>query len=51
VLFCIESHTFYILDGVVPFDTDYQAMCHRRLNLERESGMHYDIRAMNRANG
>jgi hypothetical protein len=50
MLFCIETQRPYLLNGVIPFDRDYQAMRHRRLNLERETGMHFDIHPYNRSN-
>lgn len=46
-LFCIETQSFYTLLGVVPYTRSYDAIRNARLSLERESNLHYAIRAMN----
>lgn len=46
-LFCIELKEYYTLLGVVPYTHSYEAISNARLNLERESGLHFDIKSMN----
>jgi hypothetical protein len=46
-LFCIETHSFYVVNGEIAYTHNYDAIKNARLNLETESGLHFDIRAIN----